>query len=181
MEATPYTPKRKSKKTVYKRVQEQKVVRKNRPFSDIAEVATLACCKKSCIEAFSLDDLEKIRTSVDEISTSALQRRYLTGLLRCAKPQRTTGHKRKSGDGRRGGRRRASDIGSTTVLCHVRIGDQEKKVCRTAYQAIFGLSTKRFRTLAAGAKMSGVAVEDKRGKHGKQSTRMVPLTTREKV
>ncbi|XP_023818369.1 uncharacterized protein LOC101155258 isoform X3 [Oryzias latipes] len=127
--------------------------RKRRDKRHVHSVDSSHRCKRQCLEAFTVTAKETILENFNTIGTQDAQDAHLMSLISCKKPQR----RRPRGAGE-------SQERKWQYHYKVKLGDEEKVVCREAFASLHGIGTKRVRRVA-NHQSQGITPKDKRGTH----------------
>ena len=140
---------------------------KKRGLRSNAPCEITSCCKKNCLQSFSVEHLQKLKNDFQQLYYDQ-QNICLCGLLHRFKTKKTSGHRHNSNpcttiNGKRRGRPGAED---SAFSFKYHVVDQEginTTVCQKAFCNIHGFTSKRLQVLRKKI-VSGIPF-DERGKH----------------
>ena len=144
-------------------------LRKNSPLIVIS--GEMECCKKKCLQNFSVSHLEKVRSEFQGLFYES-QNTYLHGLLHRRQTKKTSGHARKtnpstSSGGKRLGRPPAEESQFSFEYTIRNENGINVHVCQKAFCSVHGFGPKRLQVLRRKVQSShGGPEPDKRGRHG---------------
>ncbi|KAJ8273504.1 hypothetical protein GJAV_G00102330 [Gymnothorax javanicus] len=123
-------------------------------------------CRRNCLSTFSPEATKMILENFNRIGSQDGQDAYLYGLITASQTVR----RRPKGEV-------ASHQQNHQFHYKVKLGEEEKIVCREGFASLHGVGTKRVRRVADHV-AQGAAPKDKRGKHNNHRT--IPDELREK-
>ena len=145
-------------------------LRKNSPRYQIPDLVSRDCCKKKCLEQFSVLHLNKVRDDFEGLYYEQ-QNMYLNGLLKRHETKQSRGHSRKkpifTTSGKKVGRPPAEESHFTFEYSIRNEKGVDVRVCQKSFCGVYGFGPKRLLILRRKSGDTGTSMEpDQRGKHG---------------